>query len=258
MPGMIQNVIYDLDTYDFLYHKKGMSEKSPSYSQQAISLLRQRGIARLSEFIAEGITSATIARMQKRGELLQLGRGLYQLPDAELDVNHSLAEAAKRVPKGVICLGSALAFHQLTDTIPSRIWMAIGSKDRLPKVDSPPLQFVRFGAKSRNTGIEEHSVEGVNVRIYDPAKTVVDLFRYRRQEGRRFSQSPGINLAIEGLREALRSGKAKPSEIASYALSAGIWSVMQPYLETLAANGYDNHQYGRFGSRSASYHRKAT
>ncbi|MER9144285.1 type IV toxin-antitoxin system AbiEi family antitoxin domain-containing protein [Mesorhizobium sp. M0871] len=214
-----------------------MSEKGPSYSQQAISLLRQRGIARLSEFIAEGITSATIARMEKRGELLQLSRGLYQLPDADLDVNHSLAEAAKRVPKGVICLGSALAFHQLTDTIPSRIWMAIGSRDRRPKVETPPLQFVRFGSGSLEAGIEEHFIEGVPVRIYSPAKTVVDLFRYRRQEGRRFKQSPGLSLAIEGLREALRSGKAQPSEIASYALKAGIWGVMQPYLETLTANG---------------------
>ncbi|TIU90433.1 MAG: transcriptional regulator [Mesorhizobium sp.] len=214
-----------------------MSKEAPGYAERAISLLRQRGIARLSEFIAEGITSATIARMEKRGELLQLSRGLYQLPDADFDANHSLAEAAKRVPKGIICLVSALAFHQLTDAIPSRIWMAIGSKDRRPKVESPPLQFVRFGAKALDTGVQEYLIEGVPVRIYSPAKTVVDLFRYRRREGPRFKQSPGLNLAIEGLREALRSGKAQPSEIASYALDAGIWSVMQPYLETLTANG---------------------
>src|SRR5262245_10240338 len=108
-----------------------MSETGQSHQQRAISLLRERGIARLSEFIAAGITSATIARMEKRGQLLQLGRGLYQLPDTELDANHSLAEAAKRVPRGVVCLASALAFHDLTDTIPSRVWMAIGSRDRL-------------------------------------------------------------------------------------------------------------------------------
>jgi len=214
-----------------------MAENVQSHQQRATSLLRERGIARLSEFIAAGITSATVARMEKRGELVQLGRGLYQLPYAELDANHSLAEAAKRVPKGVICLASALAFHQLTDTIPSRIWMAIGSKDRRPKVESPPMQFVRFGAKTLNAGVEEHLIEGVKVRIYSPAKTVVDLFRYRRQEGRRFQQSTGLNLAIEGMREALRSGKARPSEIASYAHDAGVWKVMQPYVETLTANG---------------------
>lgn len=208
-----------------------------NHQQRAVSLLRERGIARLSEFIAAGITSATIARMEKRGELLQLGRGLYQLPDAELDANHSLAEAAKRVPKGIICLVSALAFHELTDTIPSRIWVAIGSTDRRPKIESPPIQFVRFGVKTLDVGIEEHVIEGVQVRIYSPAKTVVDLFRYRRQEGRRFQQSTGLNLALEGLREALRSGKARPSEIASYAQDAGVWKVVQPYLEALTANG---------------------
>jgi predicted transcriptional regulator of viral defense system len=84
-----------------------------SHRQCAISLLQERGIARLSEFVAAGITSATIVRMEKRGELNRLGRGLYQLPDAELDANHSLAEAAKRVRRGVICLASALAFHEL-------------------------------------------------------------------------------------------------------------------------------------------------
>jgi predicted transcriptional regulator of viral defense system len=214
-----------------------MSETGQSHQQQAIALLRERGIARLSEFIAAGITSATIARMEKRGELLQLGRGLYQLPDSEFDANHSLAEAAKRVPRGVICLASALAFHELTDTIPSRVCMAIGSRDRLPKVESPPMQFVRFGAKTLDAGIREHLIEGVTVRIYNPAKTVVDLFRYRRTEGRRFQHSTGLNLAIEGLREALRNGKARPGELASYAHDAGIWKVMQPYLETLTANG---------------------
>jgi predicted transcriptional regulator of viral defense system len=214
-----------------------MSEDDPSYRQRAISLLHERGIARLSEFVAAGITSATIARMEKRGELFRLSRGLYQLPDAEFDANHSLAEAAKRVPRGVICLASALAFHQLTDTIPSRIWMAIGSTDRRPKVESPPMQFVRFRAKALDVGIENHLIEGVQVRIYSPAKTVVDLFRYRRQEGRRFKQSTGLNLAIEGLRAALRSGMARPAEIASYAQDAGVWKVMQPYLETLTSNG---------------------
>ncbi|MBA3449089.1 MAG: type IV toxin-antitoxin system AbiEi family antitoxin domain-containing protein [Pseudaminobacter sp.] len=214
-----------------------MSADDQSQQQRAISLLRERGIARLSEFNAAGITSATIARMGKRGELLQLGRGLYQLHDAELDANHSLAEAAKRVPRGVICLVSALAFHDLTDTVPSRVWMAISSKDRRPKIESPPMQFVRFGAKTLDAGVEDHLIEGVEVRIYNPVKTVVDLFRYRRSEGKRFQHSTGLNLAIEGLREALRSGKARPSEIASYADDAGIWKVMQPYLETLTANG---------------------
>jgi predicted transcriptional regulator of viral defense system len=203
---------------------------------QAVSLLRERGMVRLSELTKAGVAAATVSRMKAKGLISRIGRGLYQLPDASFDVNHSLAEAAKLVPKGVICLTSALAFHELTDTIPSRVWMAIGAKDRLPRVHHPPLQVVRFGQKVLTAGIEEHVIEGVRVRIYSPAKTVVDLFRYRRSAGKRYQKSPGLNLALEGLREALRLHKAAPSEIARYANEAGVWRVVQPYLEAITAN----------------------
>ena len=203
---------------------------------RAVSLLKQRGMVRLSELAKAGVTAATVSRMKKKGLILQLGRGLYQLPDTSPDVNHSLAEAAKLVPKGVVCLTSALAFHELTDTIPSRVWMAIGSKDRRPRAAQPPLQFVRFGQKVLTSGIKEHLVEGVRVRIYTPAKTIVDLFRYRQRAGKRYQKSPGLNLALEGLREALRQRKATPSEIAKFANEAGIWKIVQPYLEAMTAN----------------------
>lgn len=203
---------------------------------KAISLLKQRGMARLSELARAGITGATISRMKERGLILQLSRGLYQLPDAALDANHALAEAAKRVPKGIVCLVSALAFHGLTDTIPARVWMAIGPKDRRPRTEEPPLQIVRFGEKALRTGIQEHLIEGVTVRIYSPAKTVVDLFRYRQTAGKRYKKSPGLNIALEGLREVLRQRKATPAEIARYANEAGIWKVVQPYLEAMTAN----------------------
>jgi predicted transcriptional regulator of viral defense system len=193
-------------------------------------------MARLAEFRERGITAATLSRMARKGLLLRLSRGLYQLADAEPEVHHSLAEAAKLAPKGVICLASALAFHDLTDTIPARIWMAIGAKDRAPRAGSLPLKFVRFGEKVLRTGIEEHLIEGVPVRVYSPAKTVVDLFRYRRSEGRRYKDSPGATLAVEGLREALRKRKARSAEIAAFAEEAGIWKVLRPYLEAVSAD----------------------
>jgi predicted transcriptional regulator of viral defense system len=213
-----------------------MTPKADTQRDRVIAVLRQRGMARQSELLKAGATAATVSRMQKAGQIVQLGRGLYQLPDAPLDVNNALAQAAKRVPKGIICLTSALAFHELTDTIPSRVWMAIGPKDWRPRVTSPAIQFVRFGTKVLEKGIKEHVIEGVTVRIYNPAKTVVDLFRYRQRAGKRYQKSPGLNLAIEGLREALRLRKATPSEIARYATEAGIWKVVQPYLEAMTAN----------------------
>jgi predicted transcriptional regulator of viral defense system len=213
-----------------------MASASARQQDRAISLLEQRGIARLCELTEAGITAATVSRMREKGLVLRLGRGLYQLPAASLDVNHSLAEAAKRVPKGVVCLASALAFHQLTDSIPAKVWMAIGPKDRRPRADHPPFQFVRFRDKMLGSGIEEHLIEGVLVRIYNPAKTIVDLFRYRRRAGKRYQKSPGLNLALEGLQEALRQRKATPAEIARYAVEGGIWNVVQPYLDAMTAN----------------------
>jgi predicted transcriptional regulator of viral defense system len=212
-----------------------MTAKPHRQEDRALSLLKERGIVRLSE-LTNGITATTVSRMKQKGLILQLSRGLYQLPDASIDTHHALAEAAKLVPKGVVCLTSALAFHELTDTIPSRVWIAIGAKDRRPRAENPPLQFVRFGQKVLTSGIKNYVVDGVNVRIYNPAKTVVDLFRYRRSAGTRFRKSPGLNLALEGLREALRRRKATPAEIAQYANEAGIWKVVQPYLEAMTAN----------------------
>src|SRR3954469_17022208 len=119
--------------------------RSPETQQdRAIALLKERGMARLSELTAAGITAATVKRMKDKGLVTQLGRGLYQLPDAAIDTHHSLAEAAKQVPKGVVALTSALAFHELTDTIPSRVWLAVGPKDWQPRSTYLPLQLVRF------------------------------------------------------------------------------------------------------------------
>jgi predicted transcriptional regulator of viral defense system len=184
----------------------------------------------------EGVTETAVARLLEKGLIQKLSRGLYQLPDAPLDTHHALAEAAKRVPKGIICLVSALAYHELTDTIPRAVWMAIGPKDRRPKATPPPLQIVRFSGKIFSAGIKEHIIEGVTVRIYDPAKTIVDLFRYRQSAGKRYKTSPGLNIALEGLREALRQRKATPAQIAEYANEAGIWKVVQPYLEAMTAS----------------------
>ena len=209
---------------------------SRKQEQRVLATLKRQGIARYADLSKEGITPTTIARMREKGLIHQLGRGLYQLPDAQTDVHHALAEAAKRVPKGIVCLVSALAYHELTDTIPRSVWMAIGPKDWRPVISQPPLQIVRFRGKLLSEGIEDHKIEGVTVRIYNAAKTVVDLFRYRQSAGKRYKTSPGLNIALEGLREALRQRKATPAKIAEYATEAGIWKVVQPYLEAMTAN----------------------
>ncbi len=202
---------------------------SETQRQIAQAVLAERGIARLVELRNAGVTAATMSRMERDGEVLRLARGLYQLPDAGLDVNHSLAEVAKRAPKAVICLVSALAFHGLTDQLPRQIWLAIGRKDWAPKTDGPAMRIVRFTESLLNESVETHVIEGVPVKVFGIAKTIADCFRYRNKIG--------LSIAIEGLQEALRQRRATPGEIASQAERGGVGTVIRPYLEALTANG---------------------
>jgi predicted transcriptional regulator of viral defense system len=213
-----------------------MKTVAKSQQDKAVSLLSQRGMVRLSEFIKEGITATTVSRMAEKGLVLQLSRGLYQLPGAPLDANHTLAEAAKLVPKGIVCLDSALAFHELTDRIPRFVWMAIGFREWRPRITHPPIQVMPYNPKMLNSGVETHLIENVSVRIYSPAKTVSDLFYSANRQHRWYGSKTGLTHAIQGMKEALRLRKATPAEIARFATEAGIWKIVQPYLEALTVD----------------------
>lgn len=202
--------------------------RSSSQRQIARDLLEKRGIMRLTELRSVGVTAATVSRMERDGEIIRLARGLYQLPDAPLDASHSLAEAAKRLPKGVVCLVSALAFHGLTDQLPKKVWMAIGKQDWAPKFDGAPIRVIRFAESLHSENAETHVIEGVPVKVFSVAKTVADCFRHRNKVG--------LSVAIEGLQEALRQRKATPAEIARQAERGGVSTVIRPYLEALTAN----------------------
>lgn len=204
-------------------------KSQPSQRNRAVAHLQATGMSRLSELTAKGITAATVSRLEREGVLVRLARGLYQLADASLDVNHTLAEASKLVPNGVVCLTSSLAFHSLTDQIPPKVWMAIGSKDWHPTFKYPPVRFARFSGPRLLHGVESHVIDGVSVPIFGVAKTIADLFRYR--------QTVGINVALEGLREALRQKKSSPAEIAREAVDAKVWKIMEPYMSALTSHG---------------------
>lgn len=206
---------------------------SPTLPQrtQALQLLKMRRLVRLSEFVAAGISATTITRLVDDGVVIRLARGLYQIEGAGTEANQDLAQVAKLAPGGVICLVSALAFHELTDTVPARVWLALPPGARAPAFDWPKLQVVRF--RDLDAGVVTHEISGVSVRITDPAKTIVDMFRYRRPAGRRYRASPGLGLAIEGLREGLRQRKATPAAVRRCAEAAKVWPVVRPYIEAL-------------------------
>jgi predicted transcriptional regulator of viral defense system len=155
-----------------------------------------------------------------------VGRGLYVPADADLTEHHTLAEASARVPNGVVCLLSALRFHGLTTQLAFQVWMAIEEKAWQPRVDHPPLRFVRFSGPAWTYGVERHVVEGVSVRIYSSAKTVADCFKYRHKIG--------IDVAVEALRETLRHRRATREELVRAAAACRMSRVMTPYLQALA------------------------
>ena len=202
--------------------------KTGTQRDQAIDLLRVKGIARLSEFRDAGITAATVGRMVHTGDVNRLARGLYQLPDTTLDANHSLAEAAKRVPRGVVCLVSSLAYHELTDQLPRAVWMAIGTRDWKPRKGKPEMRIVRFTDALLTDNVLTVHIENVPVKVFGVAKTIADCFRHRRKIGQ--------TVALEGLQKALRQRKAIPAEIARHAERGGVATVVRPYLEALTAN----------------------
>lgn len=205
-----------------------MSRDRPQ-RQMARELLAAHGIMRLAEFTRAGVTAATVSRMKRDGEVVRLARGLYQLPDADLDARHSLAEAAKRYPKGVVCLISALAFHEITDQIPKQVWLAIGRTDWTPRASDVSVRVLRFSDDHLARDVETHVVEGVPVKVFGVAKSVADCFRHRGKVG--------LDVALEGLREALRRQKATPAEIARAADAGGVGTVIRPYLAALTAHG---------------------
>lgn len=204
--------------------------KSAETSQRdlAVKLIERHGIMRLSDLKRRGINPATLARLVDAGVLQRPSRGLYERAGADVDVAHSLAEVATRVPKGVICLVSALQFHEITLQLPRSIWIAIGSKDRKPTIDYPPIRIARFGEKALTLGVDTHIIDSVPVRIFDPAKTIVDCFRFRN--------TVGLDVAMEALRMGWRSRRAKPDDIVRYAQALRIWSVVRPYLESVVAD----------------------
>jgi predicted transcriptional regulator of viral defense system len=188
---------------------------------RAVAVLAALGMAHLHELTEAGIAEGTVFRLEEQGEIVCLASGLYQLAEAPLDVHHSLAEAAKLVPDGIICGPSALSFHDLTDRIPRLIWMTIPDSISRPRdITAPPIHFVAPGTSS---GVEIHEIEGIPVRVYCAAKAVVEEFRTRRYIAAIYHKDSDDNdtPATECLKNALRRGKATRAEMENFAREAG-------------------------------------
>ncbi|MEW6734631.1 MAG: type IV toxin-antitoxin system AbiEi family antitoxin domain-containing protein [Acidobacteriota bacterium] len=196
-----------------------------SKAQQLFNLVKKQGVIRPKDLALEGIPQQYLWYFYRQGKLQRVGRGLYLLPTKTITEHHSLAEAAKRVPRGIICLLSALRFYQLTTQSPFEVWLAIDRKAHKPISNDLPLHIVRFSGEVLSAGIAEHTIEGVRVKIYKPAKTVADCFRYRNKIG--------VDIAVEALRDCLKKRLATIDEIWYYAKICRVARIIQPYLEAI-------------------------
>lgn len=198
-----------------------------THAERLIERVRQAGLLRPSDVSDEGIPRATFRRLEQRRILRRTGRGLYMLADAAgVTEHHTLAEASARVPHGVICLLSALRYHDLTTQSPFEVWLAVETGRWRPVVDYPPLRIVRFSGAAFIEGVEEHLVEGVTVRVYSIAKTVADCFKYRNKIG--------LDIALEALRDVRDRRLATNDALWHYARVCRVANVMLPYLEATA------------------------
>ena len=191
-----------------------------------LALAERQPLLRARDLTAQALPTVVLSRLVAAGKLERVARGVYSLPGRPISEHRSLAEVALRAPRGVVCLLSALRFHDLTTQAPFEVWLAIDNKAATPKLDYPPLRLVRFSGAALTEGVEEHVVDGVTVRVTGVAKTVADCFKYRNKIG--------LDVALEALREAWNGKRITSDQIWHYAKIDRVANVMQPYLESLA------------------------
>ncbi len=197
-----------------------------THAERLLKMASKAGVLRTRDLQPHGIPRTYLQQAVRRGLLRRSGRGIFSMPDLFTE-HQTLIEVCKRVPGGVLCLLSALAFHNFTTQSPPDVWLAIAEKARKPRLDYPLLRIVRFSGPALNEGVEERQVGGATLRVYSPAKTEGDCFKYRNKIG--------LDVAMEALRECWRERKATMDDLWKYATVCRVANVMRPYLEAMVA-----------------------
>jgi predicted transcriptional regulator of viral defense system len=200
-----------------------VTKNSPT--EIATKVLNKLGIARSRDLEHAKVSRTQLRRLAKEGLIERVGRGLYALPGAPRTERQHLAQVARRVPGGVICLLSALRFHGLTTQNPFEVWMAIDRRAWRPQVKHPPLRLVRISGPALREGIEEHNVGGVTVRVFSAAKTVADCFKFRNKIG--------TDVAVEALHDYRKLHPKRLDDLWRFAEIDRVTRVILPYLEAV-------------------------
>ena len=195
--------------------------------EKALQIIkRQGGIIRTSEALRSGIHPRTLYSLRDRGAVETLSRGVYRLADLPAISNPDFILVASRVPQSVICLISALFFHEMTTQVPHEVFIALKQGTKSPIIDFPPLSVHHFSKTSFEAGIHPYDIDGVAVRIYTPEKTLADCFKFRNKLG--------MDVVLEALKMYKnRQSKMNIADLMKYARICRVEKVMQPYLESI-------------------------
>ena len=196
-------------------------------SERILDLARHRRVLRAGDVRGQGWSPQLLIRLQQAGKLQRIARGLYSLPEAEISEHQTLVEVCHRVPKAVICLLSALQFHEIGTQMPHEVWIALPEASQTPALDYPTLRVARLRGPAYAEGIQTVIEHGSPIRVYSVAKTVTDCFKFRHKIG--------LDVALEALKEAWRARKLNIDELSPFAKINRVQRVMQPYLEAVVA-----------------------
>ncbi|WP_395089805.1 type IV toxin-antitoxin system AbiEi family antitoxin domain-containing protein [Armatimonas sp.] len=197
-----------------------------STAETVLELVRDRRMVRPRDLEAAGISPTHLQRLYEQGMIERSSRGVYLPLDAPLDPHQTLAEVALRVPSGIVCLLSALQFHQFTTQSPHQVWLALPPRTHRPQLDSVSLRLFQMSGPLLTEGIEAHELGGASVRITSPARTVADCFKFRNKIG--------LDIALEALTDGWRRRKFTMDEVWRYGKLCRVSNIMRPYLETLS------------------------
>lgn len=192
-----------------------------------LALAERRPLLRARDLAAQALPTVVISRLVAAGKLERVARGVYSLPGRALSEHRSLAEVALRAPRGVVCLLSALRVHGIGTQAPFEVWLAIPAHSPTPQLDRPALRVVRMSGSALTEGVELIAIDGVQVPVFNAAKTVADCFRYRNKIG--------LDVAIEALRDGWAQRKLTTDALWHYAAVNRVANVIRPYLESVTA-----------------------
>ncbi|MFT3813442.1 MAG: type IV toxin-antitoxin system AbiEi family antitoxin domain-containing protein [Acidovorax sp.] len=196
-----------------------------THTQRVLDLAHQKGLLRTSDLDVIEAPRVVLTRLTAAGLLDKVGRGLYRLPSHTGSEHEGLAVVATKVPQAVFCLLTALQFHELTTQLPRQVWIAMPRGSHVPRLDYPPIKMVQMTDDVYAAGVEEHQRDGVTLRVYGAAKTVVDCFKHRNKIG--------LDVALEALKDARAKRKATADDLWRYAKLCRVANVMRPYLEVI-------------------------